>query len=71
MKRPFSSSHCIRSGTGWRVTYMDASREPLVSLWGEEPLLLNRKAQALLSATHEPIDAILQATLWHGRRATA
>lgn len=44
MKRPFVSSICIKSGAGWRVTYYDKDHEPVVSLWGVEPLLLNREA---------------------------
>lgn len=72
MKRQFLSSHSIPSRIGgWRVTYLDGNREPLLSLWGTEPLLLNRKAQRLLEATPEPIDATLQATMWHGKRAYA
>lgn len=70
--RPFTSSITFKSTLcGWRVTYFDEDRNPLVSLCGESPAELNRKAQRLLSAMPEPIDAVLQATLWHGKRAYA
>lgn len=60
-----------RSGTGTRVTLYGPDG-PTVSLWAEgNGRGLYERAVDLEQATPEPIDAILQATLWHGKRATA
>lgn len=44
----YASSIAIPSGPGWRVVYFAAGYEPLVSLWGLEPLSLGREARRLL-----------------------
>lgn len=70
--RAFVSSTAFQSRWGgYRVTYFDADRNPLVSLWGESSASIRSEAQRLLEATFEPIDAILQAAMWRGKVVTA
>lgn len=70
--RPFASSTAFRSKWGgFRVTYYDADRNPIVSLWGEYPVALNRKAMHLLEAQPGPVDSVLQSALWRGKKAKA
>jgi hypothetical protein len=70
--RAFTSSIAFKCTLGgYRVTYCDAARNPVVSIWGEYPASVRSVADRLMSATPEPIDAILEATMWHGKRATA
>lgn len=69
---PFASSTAFRSRWGgYRVTYYDAERNPLVSLCGECRTALNSKAMHLLEAKPVPVDSILQSTMWWGKQARA
>lgn len=60
-----------RSGTGTRVTLYGPDG-PTVSLWAEgNGRGLYEWAVELEQATPEPIDAILQAAMWRGKKAQA
>jgi len=50
MKRAYVSGYSKRSGEGWRLTYFNAQREPVLSLWGPEPLELVNEAHRHFSS---------------------
>lgn len=56
---------------GWRLTCYGPDREPLVSLWGEQPMQLHREADRLLEVQPKPADGVLAVTYWRTRRAAA
>jgi hypothetical protein len=65
----YSTTKMSRFG-GWRVT-IGGEDGAVVSLWGNDLEALYNEALKRFEATPEPIDAILEATMWHGKRATA
>lgn len=69
--KPFVSSTTFRSKWGgFRVTYFDADRNPLVSLW-DASAAPHMKARHYIEAEPVDVDPIIQAALWRGKKARA